>query len=616
MSGRCIRERSKKCIGQLIVSGLLLMFTFAVNGQNPLNKNISIQANKQRLDNVLEIMSNKGNFYFSYNSNIIRRDSIVTVNFTDKTVKEILDYLFNDRYQFIESGNYIILRRKPISAATTVKQTPTEDKAYILAGYIIDETTGEKLNEASVYEPLQLSSDLSNEKGYFKLKLKSKYKTASITVSKQFYKDTTITIEPRLNQQLVIAIRPEEDFTTMVTVSPEDYFLPDSIELELPGGQKYVYTKTDSIKVQKSWIGKFFLSSRQKIQSLNLKKFFTTRNFQLSFVPGIGTQGMLSPQITNNFSINILGGYTGGVKVMELGGLFNINKKNVQYVQAAGLFNAVGGTVKGLQMAGIHNLVLDSVRGVQAAGISNFVKGKFNGVQAAGIYNHVTDSMKGLQLAGIGNFSKQKIRGWQIAGIANFSNKEIKGGQIAGIINYTKKLKGVQIGLINIADTSDGYSIGLLNFVRKGYHKLSISTNETTQLNAALKTGNHKLYSILMAGMNLDNNRKLYSFGYGIGKDSRLNKHLSIITELSTQTLYAGSWDYLNQQNKFSLNLQWQPVKGLSFYAGPSFSVFVSDQDIAIQGYQFPVPSSGYNKIDFSNRTKGWIGFTAGVNFF
>lgn len=606
----------KKCMVSRIAGALLILFAFTASAQTPLKKNISVQANRQRLDNVLEIISNTGNFYFSYNSNIIRRDSLVTVNFNNKPVKEILDYLFKDRYEYIESGNYIILRRKAISAASVVKQTVTEDKAYILAGYIIDETTGEKLNEASVYEPLQLSSDLSNEKGYFKLKLKSKYKTASITVSKQFYKDTTIIIEPKLNQQMVIAIRPEEDFTTMVTVSPEDYFLPDSIELELPDGQKYVYTKTDSINVQKSRVGKFLLSSRQKIQSINLKKFFISRNFQLSLVPGISTQGKLSSQVSNNFSVNMIGGYTGGVKVMELGGVFNINKKNVQYMQAAGVFNLVGGTVKGFQMAGVHNTVLSNTSGFQSAGVSNYVKGKFNGLQMAGVYNHVTDSVKGWQMAGVGNFSKGKIKGWQLAGVFNFSNKEIRGGQMAGVINYTKKLKGIQFGLINIADTSEGYSFGLLNFVRKGYHKLSISTNETTQLNAALKTGNHKLYSILMAGMNLDNNRKLYSFGYGIGKDNRLNKHLSITTELSTQSLYAGSWDYMNLLNKFSLNLQWQPVKGFSLYAGPSFSVFVSDQDIAVQGYQFPVPRGGYNKIDFSSRTKGWIGFTAGVNFF
>jgi hypothetical protein len=57
--------------------------------------------------------------------------------------------------------------------------------------------------------------------------------------------------------------------------------------------------------------------------------------------------------------------------------------------------------------------------------------------------------------------------------------------QIAGVFNYSKKLKGVQIGLINIADTSEGYSIGLINIVLKGYHKLSFSANEILNVNAA-----------------------------------------------------------------------------------------------------------------------------------
>ena len=105
----------------------------------------------------------------------------------------------------------------------------------------------------------------------------------------------------------------------------------------------------------------------------------------------------------------------------------------------------------------------------------------------------------------------------QIAGVANISNREMNGVQIAGVINYTKKLKGVQIGLINIADTSAGYSIGLINIIIKGYHKLSFSANEIENVNAAFKTGNSKLYSILKAGVNLSDSNKVYSFGYGLG---------------------------------------------------------------------------------------------------
>jgi CarboxypepD_reg-like domain len=582
---------------------MLQVLMCACFAQTPLQKNISIQANKQRLGSVLEIMSNTGNFNFSYNSNIVKRDSLVTLNFANKPVKEILDFIFKTGYEYIESGNYIILRRKPIvtpAPQTIVKPVLTEEKNYFVKGYIIDEATGEKIDDASVYEAKQLSSDLTNENGFFKIKLKSKYKTASVTVSKLFYKDTTIYIEPKLNQTIYISIQREEDTTSIVNVTPEDFLLPDSVEVESPNGEKLIYTKTDSIKVQKSWIGKFLLSSKQKVQSVNLKKFFATRNFQLSFVPGTSTQGKLSTQVTNKFSINVLGGYTAGVKVLEVGGLFNINKKNVQYFQAAGLFNTVGGSVKGFQGAGIQNLVYDSVSGFQAAGISNYVKGKFRGTQIAGVYNHVSDSMKGTQ----------------IAGVANFSKRIVNGVQIAGILNYTKKLNGVQIGLINIADTSNGYSIGLINIVKHGYHKISVSSNELTALHVAYKSGNAKLYSILQVGTNVSNDKKLFSFGYGIGRENKLTKKLSLTTELTSNSIYAGSWDYYNSHNKLSLNLQWQAAKKFSVYAGPSFSLLFSDQQTGVQGCQFPLPSNGYKRFDFTNTSKGWFGFTVGVSFF
>lgn len=602
---------------RIVAVCILMALSISAVAQNILNKSITIQVTQQRLDHVLEIISNNGNFYFSYNSSIVKRDSLVTLNFSNKSVLDVLNYLFNNRYDYIESGNYLILRRKAISIAATVKQSPTEDKNYFLAGYIIDEFTGERLNNASIYEPNQLASDLSDGAGAFTLKLKSRYKTATITVSKDSYKDTTLTIQPKLNQQLIISLRPQDNFTTMITVSPEDYFLPDTIEVKLPTGETVTYTKEDTIKVQRSWIGRFLLSSRQRVQSINLGKFFTTRAFQISLVPGLSTQGKLSPQITTAFSVNVLGGYTGGVSFIELGGLFNITKTNVKYVQAAGLLNLVGGDVRGLQMAGLHNHVLDTVNGVQAAGISNYVKGKFTGLQMGGVYNHAVDTVRGMQLAGVANFSKQQTAGFQMAGVGNVANRNMKGVQLAGVFNYAKHLKGVQIGLINVSDSSDGYSIGLLNFVRKnGYHKINISTNEVTQLNAAIRTGSRKLYSAIHAGVNLQPNEKLYSFGFGLGKDIRLNKQLFLNTEIASHQLYAGTWDYMNLLNKFSLNLQWQPVKGFSIYAGPSFSVFISDQQTAVTGYKFPVYNNALRTYDFSNRVKGWIGFSAGVNFF
>jgi hypothetical protein len=374
----------------------------------------------------------------------------------------------------------------------------------------------------------------------------------------------------------------------------------------------------DSFKVEKTGWGKWLLSGKQKVQSINLSKFFTTRPYQVSFIPGIGTHGKMSSQVVNSFSLNALGGYTAGTYGLEIGGLFNIDKKGVKYVQTAGLFNLVGGPVDGLQIAGVNNLVLDSVKAVQVAGVTNLVKGKMNGLQIGGVYNHVSQSVSGMQVAGVGNFVAKQFAGLQIAGVANLNGSVTNGLQIAGVVNYTRKLKGVQIGLINIADSSSGYSIGLINIVLKGYHKLSYSVNELQNVNLAFKTGNSKLYSILHAGVNLSDSNKIYSYGYGLGSELPLNKKktIAINPELVSQYLYLGSFSYTNLLNRLSLNVTVKLGRYLSIYAGPSYAVFITDQKIGFAGYRFPVPPVGYHTHRFSDKVTGWIGWNAGIHIF
>jgi len=594
----------------------------SIKAQNLLSRNVpQLSVSGQRLDNVLEILSNKGDFYFSYSSSVVKKDSLVSLNISNKTVREILNLLFNNTYEFRESGSYIIIRKAPIRLIMVTNKAVTEEKQYAVSGYVYDEQSGTAINEASIYEKKLLTSTLTDDKGFFRLRLKSgKASSAELTISKEFYSDTTVLIEPRHNQELSITLMPLENTAENITISPQDLLLPDSLKPRFADDilHRLPVVRKDTTVVERTGVGRFLLSTKQKVQSLNLKNFFTERPFQVSVVPGVGTHGRIGAQVVNNFSLNMFGGYTAGTNGLEIGGLFNIDKKDVQYVQAAGLFNAVGGQVRGVQVAGINNTVLDSVKGVQASGIGNLVKGKMTGLQIGGIYNHVTDSVKGVQAAGIGNFARRKVSGMQISGIMNFSNKSTDGVQISGVINYSKRLRGVQIGLINIADTSSGYSIGLINIVLKGYHKLSISTNEIMEVNAAFKTGNSKLYSILLAGLNTGTTTKIYSVGYGLGSELPLNKKkkFTINPELTSQNLYLGSWDYTNILNRISVNLNFKLNKYVSIFAGPSYAVLISDQEKVFPGFQSPLLLNGDRLNNIGRNVSGWIGWTAGINFF
>lgn len=549
------------------------------HAQNILNKNISIEVTSKKLNYALEVISNKGDFYFSYNSNIIKRDSLVSLNAYNKTIKQILSTLLGNNYEYKERDNYLIIHRAPIKVTLITDKAITTDNIYTVSGYVLDSETGEVISNASVYEKHLLTATLTNEKGFFKIRLKSKANTAAISVSKEFYQDTTVVIQPKYNQQINITLQPIEEDQEVVTIAPEDYFIADSAKSQSNTDSLSIVHKSnineDSVKVEKTKIGSFFLSAKQKIQSLNLKKFFTERPFQLSLVPGLSTNGRLNSQVINTASFNILGGYSGGTNGLEIGGFFNINKKHVSYLQAATIFNIVGGNVTGIQIAGASNTVLGNVIGIQTTIGNNWVRGNFTGLQ--------------------------------LAGFSNVSNKEVRGGQIA-LFNYAKKLKGVQFGLINVCDTSNGYSFGIINIVFKGYHKLSVYTNETMDVNFAFKTGNSKLYSILLGGINTKPNEKAYSFGYGIGHEFKLGNVLSLNPEVSSQLLYLGTWNYTNFLSNISMNFNIKLNKYISLFGGPSYILYYSDQPSPVTGYKFIFPESRYQKQ--------WFGWNAGINFF
>lgn len=557
-----MRNKSFSIVLLLIIPGSLFLNTTPLSAQSLLEKKISLSVSNQSVKNILNKISQKENFYFSYNSNRLPEDSLLSLDIHQKSVREVLTILLGNSYTYVETGDYIIIRSRS-----------NKQKIFVISGKVINKKTGKEIPYASVYDKRQLTSTLTNEHGFFKLRVHSHSAIIPISISKLYYHDTSYIYNTALKKNVIIPISPIRSIVLdSVTVTP--------------------YSKLGN-----TWFGKFFISSKQTMQDINLSSFFVRQPFQYSLVPGIGTHGKMSAQVENKFSMNILGGYSAGVNGVELGGLFNIDKKDVQYFQVAGVFNTVGGSVKGLQASGIFNDVLGSVTGFQIAGISNIVKGRFTGFQAGGIIN-TAKNINGLQLAGVGNISKTTV----------------DGVQIAGLLNITKKLKGLQIGVINVADSSTGYSIGILNFIHNGYHKFSISYNDALDFNIAYKSGNKKLYSILSVGTRFGKNKKVYALGYGFGHTSTFTPSLSLTTELVQHIIYNGNWDALPQLTRLQPSLQIRLSEGVSIFAGPSFSIFYKEATPPAKGYGSLIPSK--NVISFSEQIKGWIGGQIGITLF
>lgn len=594
------KQTSNCCVALVILA--LVFFGQFVQAQSLLDKKISVDIKKRPLKEALTIISGQGGFYFSYNSSLLRNDSLVTIIARQKSVNDILTNLLGKDKQFKVTDNHIII------------QPVEKEKWFTISGYVVDEKTGLKVAEASVYEQQQLVATLTDENGYFKLRLKDreKYQALIIRVSKGFYRDTTMLLGQGFDQQI------------LATITPNDF--------ELPGVVITQYSATE-----KSWFGKFLLSKKILKQSANLGKFFTEKPVQVSLTPGLGSHGKMSGQVTNKFSFNVLGGYTAGVDGFELGGLFNINKKDVKYTQIAGIFNAVSGDVKGVQVAGIMNSVNGGCKGVQVSGIISHIHGKAKGVIVAGITSHVADSLKGMQISGIVNFIynnhvhpsgfrgmqiagitnnlEASGQGMQLAGITNRSRKTFTGVQLSGVVNKARHLRGLQIGLVNITDTLDGYSLGFINIIKSGYHTISLYSSELLNANIAYKAGNRRLYSILFFGFNTRANESAFSYGYGLGAETKLGKRLSLTTDLIASHLYMGNSETAPSMVRLEPTLNFRLLKLVGLFAGPSFAFCPSAPQSGIEGYLSGLPphDAVYNR-SFAPHIVGWVGWRFGVN--
>lgn len=354
-----------------------------------------------------------------------------------------------------------------------------------------------------------------------------------------------------------------------------------------------------------------------------------TSPVQISFIYPLSTNGIEAPQISNNFSFNILYGVNGGVNGCEIGGLVNVNTSDVNGLQVGGLGNITTGASTGTVIGGLANIVKDSTQGIFVAGISNIVGDSSSGFEIAGISNSVNGSFDGGQVAGISNFTYGGVNGFQFAGIANLANGNVNGAQLSGIvnvvngnlngtqiglINYADTVKGTQIGLINLAKSGDdAVTIGLISLVHNGYHSLEFSTNESIYGQLALKLGVPQFYSSFRFGITQNNGEGILTYGYGLGSMISLNEKNKIGFDLSANQTITNFFNYdLDLLNRFEITYRRFVGKHFEFFAGPSLNVYVTQNWVENNYGSLHIPYTIYDENWSSGRVAIWVGMHAG----
>ena len=147
----------------------------------------------------------------------------------------------------------------------------------------------------------------------------------------------------------------------MTLLSPSNRAGTKLLKIPISIDENKIETIADSVaeKFKRFWETKVLSLNPANIENITDTIY---RNTQVSIFPYLGTNRQLSGNVINDYSFNIFGGYSRGVRKLEIGGFFNIDRDDVDGFQFAGIFNAVGGKVSAMQFAGLANLNLNSKR--------------------------------------------------------------------------------------------------------------------------------------------------------------------------------------------------------------------------------------------------------------
>jgi hypothetical protein len=318
--------------------------------------------------------------------------------------------------------------------------------------------------------------------------------------------------------------------------------------------------------------------------------------FGADFAPFVGTSSTETGRVAvRRLSLNVVGGYAGGLRGFEVGSVVNLEHGCVEGVQVAGVLNATEGLVRGLQVSGVANVVRGSLRGVQVAGALNLTGGVDAGVELAGAANVVVGEVKGAQISGGANVTSRFVRGLQLTGGANVSGSWVNGAQIAGGMNYASevaglqlaplnlssgRVRGAQIGVVNIAEQSD-FSLGVVSINTRGRTQVEgWSAVETGLFAAALKHGGSHWHGLYGLGTRATDPK--LGLVLGFGGDMPLGEHFYWGADV------VGYWEpHFKRNSELATLIQPRAfvglriLKPLSVFAGASYNVLIANRRAA-----------------------------------
>jgi hypothetical protein len=390
------------------------------------------------------------------------------------------------------------------------------------------------------------------------------------------------------------------------------------------------------------------------------------RPVRVTLVPGLSTNGVDATGYSARYSLNIIGGYHGGISGYEVGvvnanhrytrgfqlgavnysggpmsgvniaGAANYSRRPMRGAQISGVANISEQSLQGFQLSGAINSGVASVSGLQVAGIGNIARRDLQGLQVAGVFNSAVEDSQGMMIAGFGNFNAGRAQGFMFSGVANVARdmqafsvagvvnatRRLQGFQISGLANVAYRVQGMQIGLVNVARDFEGIPIGLISYYGNGRKNIDTWMSDAGFQHVGVKLGTTSVYNMVSFGYNsFLSGREVWSLGWTIGSyspldeawnDSRYEGYFRM-RDFQFQNVQEGRFSTrLNSIYSFRYLLGKDLAGGFGIYAGPNLNVLLSRESRSNEYTWYSILSGERGGSDYAI----WLGFSFGFQFF
>ncbi|NOZ35366.1 MAG: hypothetical protein GXO80_08720 [Chlorobi bacterium] len=202
---------------------LLIFFYFInanfCNAQNSvLQQSVNVKFSDKSINEALNILTDKTNYYFSYDLRIVPEKKIISIRKTNVSLESILDSIFTKHAHYQIIGNHIVITKLTWAENKHI----TQDTLLIFSGKIINAKTKTAVPYVSVGILNTTKGTISNQNGEFSLKIPLKYRDSIVYISSIGFKSREYFVSALPPNKQIIQLKPEYISIQEVIIRNED----------------------------------------------------------------------------------------------------------------------------------------------------------------------------------------------------------------------------------------------------------------------------------------------------------------------------------------------------------------------------------------------------------